>query len=74
MERLKLTGLWRGKDRNGETFYSGSVNPTVRLMIFKNSYKKEDRDPDLIAYLVPAEKKDNGKPRAERPDAEDDPF
>ena len=58
--RIKLTGLWKNTDRNGNTYYAGSLGPTVRLLVFKNSYKKEEREPDLIVYLAPAEKREEG--------------
>ena len=55
--KLKLTGLWKNQDKNGETYLAGNLTPTARLVIFPNGFKNGDRDPDLIAYLVPAEKK-----------------
>ena len=57
MDRLKLTGLWKNTDRKGDIYYAGSLSPGVRILIFKNSYKKEAREPDLILYVAPAEKK-----------------
>ena len=57
MDRIKLTGLWQNTDKNGNTYYAGNLSPTVRLLIFKNNFKQGERDPDLIVYLTPAEKK-----------------
>ena len=57
MEKIKLTGLWKSTDKSGNTYYAGNLSPTVRLLVFKNTYKQGERDPDLVAYLVPAEKK-----------------
>ena len=77
--KIKLTGLWRGENRNGEAYFSGSVNPTMRLLIFKNNHKGSERDPDLIAYLVPVEKKpavsaDPAEESPRRRDQQDVPF
>ena len=55
--KLKLTGLWKNTDKNGKAYYAGSLSPTVRLLVFTNSFKEGERDPDLVVYLVPAEKK-----------------
>ena len=60
MNKIKLTGLWKNTSKDGQTYYSGSLSPTVRVLVFKNNFKKEDRDPDLVLYLAPAEKKDGG--------------
>lgn len=62
MDRLKLTGLWQNRDRNGQIYYAGSVNPGIRLMVFKNNRKQKEKDPDLVAYLVPAERREDARP------------
>jgi hypothetical protein len=59
MNKLKLTGLWKNTSKDGQIFYSGSLSPTVRVLVFKNNFKKEDRDPDLVLYLAPADKKED---------------
>ncbi len=35
MDGIKLTGLWKGKSKSGETYLSGKVSPTSRLIIFE---------------------------------------
>ena len=53
---LKLCGLWRKEGKDGEPFYSGKLGYGVNLLLFKNKYKKADKDPDLVLYLAEAEK------------------
>lgn len=60
MEGTKLTGLWKGKDRNGKTYLSGSVNAAARLVVLPNDFKRTEKDPDFYAYLTPHEKKAPG--------------
>jgi len=59
---LKLAGLWRKEGKDGEPFYSGKLGYGVNVLLFKNRYKKVDKDPDLVLYLAEAEKKDRAKP------------
>lgn len=59
----KLFGLWEAKDKNNESYFRSSklsaedrrkiseLTDEDRLVIFKNSYKKEDKHPDYICYL-----------------------
>ena len=79
MEKIKLTGLWKSTDQSGATYYAGNLSPSVRLLVFKNTFKKTERDPDLVVYAVPAEKRPAARDvrAAESPrtsDGEDVPF
>ena len=58
---IKLTGLWKNKDKNGKGYLSGNLNAVTRLMILSNTFKKGDRDPDYILYIGPKEKAGDGK-------------
>ncbi len=69
MESIKLTGLWKGKSKSGETFLSGKISPTSRLLVFPNSHKKSEKDPDYIAYLAPGQEEE--QPRARKQEQED---
>ena len=60
MERLRLSGLWVGKTKMGEVYFSGSVNSGVKLLVFKNNYKEKDSDPDYVAYLASAKPQGEG--------------
>ena len=54
---IKITGLWVNKDKNGDTYYSGSLG-NAKIFIFKNKYKKEgSKEP--VANLFIADKQQN---------------
>jgi hypothetical protein len=55
---IKLTGLWSGKTKDGSTYYSGYLG-AAKILIFKNKYKRDDKDPDVIAYVARHVKKQN---------------
>ena len=78
MEKIKLTGLWKNEDKNGNGYYAGSLSPGVRIMIFKNGFKNGERDPDAILYLAPSERQKDGDgspPEPENPtDSKSPPF
>lgn len=56
MDAIKLTGVWKQKDKAGHTYLSGSLSPISRLLIMPNTFKKEDKEPDYFVYLKPVEK------------------
>lgn len=58
MDATKLTGLWKNKDKNGNTFLSGSLTPITNIMIMPNTFKKEDdaKAPDYYMYIGAKEK------------------
>ena len=59
MDATRLTGLWKNKDKKGNTFLSGSLNAITNLMVMPNTLKKEDDDkaPDYFIYISPKEAK-----------------
>lgn len=65
MDATKLTGLWKNKDKNGNTFLSGSLNAITQIMIMPNTFKKEDetRSPDYYMYIAAKEKPAEDKPK-----------
>lgn len=50
-QKAKLTGLWKNKGKDGKTYLSGSLGVSA-LMIYPNGFKRSDKDPDYVAYLV----------------------
>jgi hypothetical protein len=48
---IRLTGLFRSRARDGREFFSGSMG-SARLLVFKNTHRRGDRDPELVAYLA----------------------
>ena len=53
MNGTKLTGLYEHQTKEGETFFAGKLSPYSRLLIFRNRHKREEKDPDYFAFLVP---------------------
>lgn len=59
---LKLCGLWKQKDKEGKTYYFGSLSYSTNLLLFPNSYKKEgEKQPDLLLYIVKKEQKEKAE-------------
>jgi len=56
-DMLKLSGLWRREGKDGSC-YTGSLAHGVNVLIFKNKFKQNERDPDLVLYLAPAPKQE----------------
>lgn len=55
---IRITGLWKSQTKAGETMLSGAVSATSRLLILPNNKKERESDPDYIAFLTPAEKRE----------------
>jgi len=68
---IQLSALWKKDSKNGRTYYTGKLGDG-RLLLFKNDKKQDEKQPDLILYIV-AEEKRNGK---EKPSTREDgvPF
>ena len=50
---VRVMGLWENKDRKGNKYLSGNLTTSVRVMVFKNSFKQEGgRDPDYVLYVA----------------------
>ena len=60
--KVKLTGLWKQKDKNGQTFLSGSLSPISKVLVMPNTFKKSDKEPDYFFYLGANEKKEGKAP------------
>jgi len=62
MDAMRLTGLWKNKDKKGNTFLSGSLNAIANLMVMPNTFKKEgdDKAPDYFVYISQREAKKEG--------------
>jgi hypothetical protein len=56
---IRITGLWRSQTKAGDTMLSGNFTPSSKLIILPNSKKQKDSDPDYIAFMAPAEKKED---------------
>lgn len=69
-ELLEVTGLWEKVDKNGNTYFDGTLGFGLRMVILKNQYKKESNHPDFKLFLQKKEKtrgdykkRDEQKPR-----------
>jgi hypothetical protein len=70
---IKLAGLWKEEGKDNSVFYSGKLGYGTRLLLFRNKYKRDEKDPDLILYLAKSEER---KPKGEafpEPSGEADP-
>ena len=56
-ELISITGLWKKTSKNGKDYLSAKLRSTVRLnegemlMVFKNTNKKTDTQPDWNLYV-----------------------
>jgi len=47
---LRVMGLWENTDKRGNKYLSGNIG-NMRVMIFTNSFKQGEREPDYILYV-----------------------
>lgn len=52
---IKLGGLWVNRDKNGNNYLAGRLSPSVRILIFKNDYRTEEKQPAYVMYLAPVD-------------------
>jgi hypothetical protein len=55
--RLPLGGLWFHESNNGIHYLSGYLGP-LRITVFRNSYKTDEKHPDYVMWLSPRKKPD----------------
>lgn len=84
---VKVGALWKNKGEG----YSGTIDAdefdkfvkehgsdSIRLLLFKNGFKEEDKHPDLVLYFAPdrkkahTEKPSKGKQKPSKGKTEDD--
>lgn len=64
---LQLGGLWVNESKSGTKYMTGYLG-NLKIMVFRNNYKSEDKHPDYVMYLTE-------KPRATEGEKSDDiPF
>ena len=69
---LRLGGLWVNKDKNDNTYFSGDFTNGTKILIYKNTFKKEgSNEPDYNFYTAPKKKKEGV---TEETNEEDVPF
>jgi hypothetical protein len=60
MDMTKITGLWKAKDKNGNTYLCGALNNITQLAVMPNMYKRNEKDPDYFIYVKPTKKNGEG--------------
>lgn len=50
-DMLQLGGLWQNTSKKGEKYLVGYLG-NLRLIIFRNKFKKEEKHPTHIMYLA----------------------
>lgn len=60
MKVIRLAGLWKKKDKEGNLLLNGDLNETSRVVVVRNTNKKEDGDPDYFLCIGPRSKKGKG--------------
>jgi len=68
---LKMGGLWTNKDKNGKEYLAGDFTNGTKILIYKNSFKEKESQPDWHFYLSEKQKKDE---QARKPEPSDIPF
>ena len=56
---IKVGGLWKNKDKNGNDYFSGNFTYGTKLLVMTNSYKDKENDPDYMVYIAQKEKKES---------------
>jgi len=51
MDLVRIAGLKRYKDKNGNTYFMGHINPISVVMVMPNTFKKDDKEPDYFLYV-----------------------
>ena len=53
MEGTKIARLWKYTNKEGKVYFAGPMTNVSRLVIIENDRKKEAKEPDYYAYVVP---------------------
>ena len=70
---IQLTGLWKSTSKAGDNYLSGNLG-SGRIMILTNKFKKTEKHPDYIMYLMPPRKKEDEQPKADINNIDLPPF
>ena len=56
MKVVRMAGLWKRKDTQGNLLLSGELNDMSRLVVLQNNSKGKDEDPDYFLFIGPKKK------------------
>ena len=62
---IEVTGLWTGKDKNGDGYLSGSLG-AARVFIFRNKRKEKEAQPDYRLFVTERRKREDSEARQPR--------
>ena len=51
-ELVKIGGLWKNKDKNGNDYFSGNFTYCTKMLVMSNTFKNKDNDPDYMVYIT----------------------
>ena len=68
--KIKLTGMWKKTAANGSVYLSGPLSVTSQLMIFPNTRKEQEKEPDYFCYLYPRQTRDRSQDMPTQPQAQ----
>lgn len=63
IEMIELCALWQKEDKNGNTFFTGSLNG-LDVIVFHNKHKTSDKHPDYRVYLKKKQKREDFHPQS----------
>ena len=56
---IEISGLWEGKTKAGDVYLSGYMG-SAKIMIFRNTYKDKENQPDYKLFVTKNEKQNSG--------------
>tara|TARA_Y100001951_G_C11158347_1_gene193297 strand:+ start:359 stop:547 length:189 start_codon:yes stop_codon:yes gene_type:complete len=51
-ELVKIGGLWKNKDKNGNDYFSGNFTYGTKMLVMTNTFKDKENDPDYMVYIT----------------------
>ena len=58
-DMMNIMGLWENTDKRGNKYLNGSLGG-IRVLIFKNTYKQGEREPDYRLYVAKKQQQEGG--------------
>jgi len=58
-DMMSIMGLWENTDKRGNKYLSGNLGG-IRVLIFKNTYKQSDREPDYRLNIAKRQPQEGG--------------
>lgn len=56
--RIPLGGLWLKRGKDGREYLSGNLSPSVKILVFKNTFKTGEKQPSHVMYLAPGDQEE----------------